>query len=157
VAVVGSDDPAAVAHAGRLGELLAREGWIVVTGGRDSGVMREVNRGAKRVAGSLTIGILPNAATPVAPEVDVAVITDLNNARNNVIVLTGAVVIACGVGGPGTASEVALAIKSGKTVILLGAAPAAAAFFEAMNAGLVLTAATPEDAVALIQERRLVA
>lgn len=53
VGVIGSEGAAAVRNARELGELLAREGWVVVSGGRDSGVMRAVNEGAA-AAGGLT-------------------------------------------------------------------------------------------------------
>jgi uncharacterized protein (TIGR00725 family) len=131
----------------RLGRLLAQEGWVVLSGGRDAGVMREVNRGAKTVPDSLTVGILPSAATPAAPGVDVAIVTEMHNARNNVNVLTSHVVIAFGDGGPGTASEIALALKAGKPVILLGADELSRRFFERLGEGKVLAVATPEEAV----------
>ena len=46
------------------------------------------------------------------------IVTEMHNARNNINVLSGHVVISCGDGGPGTVSEVALAMKAGKPVIL---------------------------------------
>ncbi len=150
IAVVGSGDDRmepAVSRARLLGELLAREGWIVLSGGRDAGVMRAVNEGAKRVEGSLTVGILPSPEASVAPGVDVRIVTGLGNARNNLIVLSADAVIACGVDGAGTASEVALALKNGKPVILLGADDTARAFFRRLGGEKIITAATPEEAV----------
>ena len=64
VGVMGAGENAAASdlqNAFRLGELIAWEGWVVLSGGRRAGVMQEVNRGAKQVAGSLTVGILPTA------------------------------------------------------------------------------------------------
>lgn len=154
IAVVGSGDDRmepAVSHARMLGELIAREGWAVVSGGRDAGVMRAVNEGAKKVAGSLTVGILPGPVGSVAAGVDVVVVTGLGNARNNVIVLSADVVVACGVDGAGTASEVALALKNGKPVILLAADETARAFYNRIGNGMVLRAATPQEAVELIR------
>lgn len=154
IAVVGSGDDTmepAVSHARVLGELIAKEGWILLSGGRDAGVMRAVNEGAKKVAGSLTVGILPGPEAAVAPGVDVALITGLGNARNNVIVLSADAVIACGVDGPGTASEVALALKNGTPVVLMAAEEDAAAFFRRIGKGKILTAATPQEAVGLIR------
>ena len=49
-----------LADAKSLGELIARQGWVVLTGGRASGVMDAASEGAKSVPGSLTIGILPD-------------------------------------------------------------------------------------------------
>ncbi len=154
IAVVGSGDDRmepAVSHALVLGELIAQEGWTVLSGGRDAGVMRAVNEGAKRVAESLTVGILPGPEATVAPGIDVVLVTDLGNARNNVIVLSADVVVACGVDGAGTASEVALALKNGKPVILLAADETSRAFFRRISNGKVMTAATPQDAVEVIR------
>ena len=77
----------------QLGELIAREGWVVLSGGRAAGVMEAVNRGAKSVPGSLTIGILPSRESVASEFVDVAIVTDLGNARNNVNVLSSHVVV----------------------------------------------------------------
>jgi uncharacterized protein (TIGR00725 family) len=120
----------------RLGELIAREGWVLLTGGRDAGVMAAAIRGAKRVPGSLTIGILPTASGPAAPGLDVAIFTGMGNARNAINVLSSHVVVACGAGGAGTASEVALALKSGRRVVLVGAPASAERFFRGLGGAL---------------------
>ena len=61
--------------------------------------------------------------------------------------------MACGVEGPGTASEVSLALKAGKPVILLAAAHAARVFFESLDAhGRLSRAEAPIDVVRLIEE-----
>src|SRR5262249_5995381 len=137
-----------LANAFELGRLLAAEGWVVLSGGRDAGVMREVSRGA-RSAGGLTVDILPGASARPAPDVDVVIVTQMHNARNNINVLSSHVVIACGAGGPGTASEVALALKAGKPVILLGADDLSRAFFGRLAPDRVFVAASAEEAVAL--------
>ncbi|HWI40529.1 MAG TPA: cytochrome [Verrucomicrobiae bacterium] len=150
VAVVGSGDDRderSAADALLLGELLAREGWVVLSGGRDAGVMRAVNQGAKKVPGSLTVGILPSPSAAAAPGVDVAVVTDLRQGRNNVVVLSGDVVVACGIDGPGTASEVALALKNGRPLVLLGAGTDAVSFFRGISDHPFLLTSTPEEAV----------
>src|SRR5215213_3878227 len=123
IAIVGAghDIALAVSNARELGRLIADRGWILITGGCDAGVMKAANEGAKEIEGSLTIGILPDSTSNVSPAVDIAIVTDIGQARNNVIVLSADFVIACGVDGAGTASEVSLAIKSGKPVILLAA------------------------------------
>jgi uncharacterized protein (TIGR00725 family) len=153
VGVVGSDDPLAATAADQLGQLIAQEGWVVVSGGRDSGVMKAVNDGASRMGG-LTIGILPDKASRIAPGVKVAIITDMNNARNNIIGLSSNVLVACGVDGAGTASEVALALKNGKHVILLGANQSSISFFRGLSNN-VYPAATPAGAIAEIKNRKL--
>ena len=112
----------------RLGERIAQQGWVLL-----AGVMAAATRGAKRVAGSLTIGILPAASGPVAPGVDVAIFTGMGNARNAINVLSSRVVVACGAGGAGTASEVALALKSGRPVVLVSAPGRAERFFRKLS------------------------
>ena len=103
--------PKDLSNAEQLGQLIAQHGWILLTGGRKAGVMEAASRGAKN-AGGLTIGILPNNNTDgINEDVDIAIITDLGNARNNINVLSSQVVIACGM-GIGTASEIALALKN---------------------------------------------
>src|SRR6185295_18993766 len=147
VGVMGAGDGASDADvrlAEALGERIAAEGWVLLTGGRDAGVMAAASRGAKRVAGSLTIRILPSESGPVAPSVDVAVFTGMGNARNAINVLSSDVVVACGRGGPGTASEITHALKSGKPVVLLHAPPVFRDFVRTLG-GRVHEASTPQD------------
>lgn len=140
-------------NARTLGELIARRGWVVLTGGRDVGVMDAACEGAKRVGGSLTIGVLPTAKDKVSRHVDVPIITEMGSGRNNINVLTSHVVIACGLTGSGTVSEVALAVKGGRPVILVDASPADVAFFRKLGKRLVVAAASPEEAIALIMKQ----
>lgn len=136
--------PEHLATAERLGELLARDGWIVLTGGRPFGVMEAACRGAKRVEGSLTIGILPTAAEEPSEFVDVAIRTDLGHGRNNVNVLTSDVVFVCGVEGPGTASEVALAMKNGRPVVLIKVGQMAQDFLRSLHCDVHLATSAAE-------------
>jgi len=81
-----------------LGQLIADNGWVLLTGGRNVGVMDAASRGAKMVGG-LTIGILPsNDTRAMSDAVDIAIVTDMGNARNSINVLSSDVVIACGMG-----------------------------------------------------------
>lgn len=130
-----------------LGAMIAQEGWVLLTGGRAAGVMDAASRGAQS-AGGLTVGVLPGATTEGASDaLDIAVVTGLGEARNNVNVLSSHVVISCGAAGAGTASEIALAIKAKKFVILLGASDEARAFFASLGGGRVFFAGTPREAV----------
>ena len=136
IGIMGAGDRATVAAlelAEALGEAVARRGWVLLTGGRDAGVMQAASRGAKRVDGSLTVGILPDESGGASPFVDLAIYTGMGNARNAINVLSSDVVIAVGAGGSGTASEVALALKSGKPVVLLAPTPVAEAFFRSLG------------------------
>ncbi|BAZ17695.1 CHP725-containing protein [Calothrix sp. NIES-4071] len=110
--------PTDIENAYQLGRRIAEQGWVLLTGGRSVGVMEAASQGAKANNG-LTIGILPgNNDKGISEAVDIAIFTDMHNARNNINVLSSDIIIACGM-GLGTASEVALALKSKKPVILL--------------------------------------
>lgn len=103
----------------RVGALVAERGAVLLCGGR-GGVMEAAARGAKE-AGGLTIGVLPgmNAhETPPNPYIDVAIFTGLRDGRNWVNVCASDAIIAIS-GGYGTLSEIALALKTGKPVVLL--------------------------------------
>lgn len=142
--------PADLHNAQRLGTAIAQAGWVLLTGGRPVGVMAAALQGAK-ASGGLTVGILPGRDKQTAdPNVDIAICTDLGNGRNNVNVLSSDVVIACGM-GLGTASEVALALKNGKHVILLGDRPAQD-FFQRLAGNQAVSVETVEAAIAQLQQ-----
>lgn len=112
--------PEDLAAAEEIGRRIAAAGGIVLTGG-GSGVMEAASRGA-REAGGTTLAVLPGrdaSESPPNPHVDLAVFTGMGDARNAILVRTADAVIAIG-GGWGTLSEIALAMKAGRTVILLG-------------------------------------
>ncbi|MGB3494898.1 MAG: hypothetical protein WBA57_19365 [Elainellaceae cyanobacterium] len=111
-----------------LGQRIATAGWVLLTGGRNAGVMNAANRGAK-AAGGLTLGLLlADSYEGMSDAVDIAILTGMGQARNAINVLSSEVVIACGM-GLGTASEVALALKVGKPVILISDDDLAYRFF----------------------------
>jgi len=154
VAIVGAGEASqrSLAEARGLGWAVAQRGWIVLTGGRPAGVMAAACAGAKEVPGSLTLGILPSDGGGVGPDVDVAVFTGLGDARNVVNVLTSDAVVACGVEGAGTASEVAHALIAGRSVILLAADEPARTFFRRLRGGeRILEADSVEEAVRLLE------
>ncbi len=153
---MGAGEPSAsqLESARRLGRLIAEAGWIVLTGGRPAGVMDAASAGAKEVPGSLTLGILPGGREdPVSAHVDLAVFTGMGDARDALNVLSSDVVVACGVEGPGTAAEVALALKARRPTVLLGAPASVLEFYRPLDgAGLLHDAATPEAAMELIRK-----
>jgi len=105
-------------NARRLGGLIAKEGWVLLNGGRASGIMEASARGAKENDG-LTIGILPGNEPAWASEyIDIPILTGIGFARNYINVLTSEVVVALP-GKTGTISEIALALNIGKKVISL--------------------------------------
>jgi hypothetical protein len=134
-----------------IGQLIAQNDWILLTGGRNTGVMDAANKGAK-AANGLTVGILPSdRSVGISEAVDIAIFTDMGNARNNINVLSSNVIIACGMGA-GTASEIALALKANKQVILLNAERESQVFFQKLGANNVFVARTPEQAIDLVKE-----
>ena len=103
----------------QVGRLIARRGAVLLSGGR-GGVMAASARGAME-AGGLTVGILKGPrrdGCKVNPYIQIAIRTGLGEARNWVNVSASDVLIAIA-GGWGTLSEIALAKKIGKPVILL--------------------------------------
>jgi uncharacterized protein (TIGR00725 family) len=115
--------------------------------------MKAANEGAKQVDDSLTVGILPDKAAEYSPDLDIAIVTDTGEARNNIIVLSADVVVACGIDDPGTASEVSLALKAGKLVLLLGVDEATASMFSRISGHKLLRVHSPEEAIKTIQVR----
>jgi hypothetical protein len=70
-----------------------------------------------RVAGGITIGILPGADRREANKyVAVPIVTNMGEARNAIIVLSAQGIIAID-GGYGTLSEIALALKNGIPIV----------------------------------------
>jgi uncharacterized protein (TIGR00725 family) len=133
----------------RLGQLIAAEGWILLNGGRRAGIMEASARGACE-QGGLTVGILPDADTRgMSPHIQIPILTGMGSARNMINVLSSHVVVACP-GGAGTLSEIALALKHGRPVILLDM-DVGDVFSAYQASGRLQTAATPEEAVAAIK------
>lgn len=138
-------------HAYELGQSVAQSGWVLLTGGRQAGVMDAASKGAKD-GGGVTIGILPNRDHQgISEAVDIAIITDMGNARNNINVLSCDVVIACGM-GTGTASEIALALKNDKKVVLLTQHQESKKFFSSLSQGDIFLAANPPAAIQFVKE-----
>ena len=151
IAVCGPGDasPAALALAESVGAALARRGATLVCGGL-GGCMEAACRGAK-AAGGTTVGIIPGYDARAANRyVDHVVCTGMGQARNAVVAASGAAVVAIA-GGAGTLSEVAMAIRLGRPVVLIGDWPAALATEIAgfASGASVRTAREPDQAVEL--------
>lgn len=146
----GEDGDAALLELARdLGAAIAREGWVLLNGGRACGVMDASARGASD-AGGLVVGVLPDDdAHSASRHLDVAIRTGMGDARNAINVLSSDVVIALA-GGAGTLSEVALALKAGRPVVALAFDPGSG--FERYRArGTLRDADTIAEAVALVR------
>jgi hypothetical protein len=117
IGVIGAAEcsPPIETLAEEVGYRIAEKGGIVITGGL-GGVMEAACRGAK-AAGGLTVGILPGFNAQEANNyVDIPIVTGLSHARNVIVVRSAEGIIAIN-GGYGTLSEIAIALKLGKTVV----------------------------------------
>lgn len=133
-----------------IGELVAKAGWAVLTGGRAAGVMGAAVKGAQS-AGGLTIGVLPaDGALGASPALDVVLPTGLGEARNAVIALAASACVACGMNA-GTASEIALAIRARKPVVMLRPDEISAKFFRMLDPDLVRVAASAGEGIELLR------
>jgi uncharacterized protein (TIGR00725 family) len=120
VAVIGAAEAneQQYAQAQEIGARLGRAGVDIVCGGR-SGVMEAVSRGCCE-AGGAVIGLLPGTNPADAnPWVTYPLATGLGHGRNALVAQAAPVVIAIA-GEYGTLSELAIALKTGRTVITLG-------------------------------------
>jgi len=153
LAIVGPGEGAElddIAAAERIAELAVRAGWVVSCGGRDAGVMAAAARGAAR-GGGLAIGLLPSADPELgSPDLAVTVATGLGEARNAVLAQSCSAMIVCGMNA-GTASEVALALKAEKPVVLIRADSAVATFFRGLAPDLVCLAESADEALAALR------
>jgi len=141
--------PRDVADAFEVAALAARAGWVVLTGGRDVGVMDAASRGARSAEG-IAIGVLPGTDRRDASRaLDVAIVTGIGEMRDHIVVLSSDAVVVCGM-SPGTSAEVSLAIKARKPVVLLRPEAATREFFAQLAAGAVHSAGTAEEAVGML-------
>ena len=121
IAVIGgaTADSSATESAFRIGVAIGQSGATLLCGGR-GGVMRAAAEGARSVGGA-TVGILPGVdrdESPPNPFIQTAIFTGMGQARNQILVLSADAVIGCG-GGWGTLSEIGLALKHRRPLILV--------------------------------------
>ncbi len=163
VGVMGAGEAASEAcirMAEDLGAAIAARGWALLTGGRPAGVMAAACRGARRVEGHLVVGVLPEdgqeSGRQQTAELDLALFTGMGQARNVINVLSADVVVVCGAGGAGTASEAAHAIKAGRPLVLLAVPSLWQEFFRSLSPAVRSTDVVAEccDLIeALLQSR----
>ena len=138
-------------NAYEIGKLKKQKGFVTLTGGRSSGVMEAALKGAKD-AGGETLGILPfNDKSDASPYADIVIVTAMMSARNNINVLSSDVVVACGIEA-GTLSEIALALKANKKVILVSQNEIGNKFLEEIGKGNLFLAHSPTKALQLTEK-----
>jgi uncharacterized protein (TIGR00725 family) len=104
-----------------VGHALARGGAVVITGGL-GGVMAAAARGC-REGGGTSVGLLPGREAGEGNAwIDLPLATGMGEGRNVLVVRAAEAVVAVG-GEWGTLSEIALARKIGRPVVLLGEPP----------------------------------
>jgi uncharacterized protein (TIGR00725 family) len=149
----GSATKSECAVAEVFGRLAAQAGWALLCGGRPAGIMEAAARGAHE-AGGFVVGVLPgrqDQTVEASAHLDLAIVTGMGDARNAINVLSSHVVVVCP-GGPGTISELALALKSSRPVILLDWDAPASLFPTYVASGALRLAATPEAARDMVLE-----
>lgn len=134
-----------------LGKAIAEQGWIVLTGGRSFGIMDAAMKGAHDANG-LTIGILPDDnAHNASLHADIKILTGMGSARNSINILSSHIIIVIGMAA-GTASEVALAAKANKKVILLQQDDITVRFFKSIGTYKIIVADTVDECITIIKD-----
>lgn len=134
-----------------LGKAVAEHGWVILTGGRSFGVMDAAMKGAHEGNG-LTIGVLPNDnSVNSSDNADIKILTGMGSARNMINVLSSHVIVVIGMAA-GTASEVALALKSNKKVILLNQDEITIRFFKNIGTYKVMVSSSVSETIAMIKD-----
>jgi uncharacterized protein (TIGR00725 family) len=145
----GSASATDIQSAYQLGAFIAQQGWILLNGGRNSGIMEASAKGA-RDHGGITVGILPDdTARRASRHIQIPILTGMGDARNYINVLTSRIVVACP-GGTGTISEIALALKNNKQVILMNF-DTGIIFKSYRRRGLLFSVKSPEEVIETIK------
>ena len=132
-----------------LGKEIAKQGWITLTGGRSFGIMDAALKGASEANG-LTIGIVPGDNDKNSSEhAQIKIVTSMGSGRNYISV--SHVIVVLGMAS-GTASEVALALKSRKKVILLNQDEITIRFFKNLGSYNVLVTKTVSETIQSIKQ-----
>ena len=113
--------------------------------------MEAAMKGAHEAKG-LTIGILPtDDARNSSDAVDIKILTGLGSARNVITVLSSHILVVIGMAA-GTASEVALAIKANKKIILLHQDEITIRFFKNLGSYKIMVANTIVETMQIIKD-----
>ena len=112
--------------------------------------MNEALKGAKQ-QGGLTLGIMPtDDKTEFSEYVYLPIITTMEAGRNYIEILTSDIIVACGISA-GTSSEISLAIKSKKEIILVGLSEEVNNFYRNLAPNQVFIAKDYREAIKILE------
>jgi len=144
----------------KMGMLIAKEGYTLITGGRQ-GIMQAASRGAKslnpRPETSRVIGILPGIdETGSNPYIDYVIPTGVGWARNQIVVLSSDIVVAIG-GGAGTLCELSYSWVYKKPILAFTGMDGwsnnlAGKIIDDKRTEPIIEVTTPEEAISKIKE-----
>ena len=121
MAVVGHGENADESHlkiAYELGKEIAKQGYILLCGGRAEGTMDAAIKGCTEAKG-ISVGILPESdLSKPSKHLNIPILTGMGFARNQIIALSCDRMIVVG-GGVGTLTEVAYAYAYGKPIVFM--------------------------------------
>ena len=138
-------------NAYEIGRYCATKGYVTLTGGLKYGVMTEALKGAKE-NGGLTVGIMPTDNKDEFSEyADIPIVTTMKAGRNYIEILTSDIIVACGISA-GTSSEISLAIKPNKKIILVNTYDEANEFYKKLAPSQIFIAKDYNEAIKIMEE-----
>lgn len=134
-----------------LGSQIAKNGWLLLTGGRSFGVMEAALKGAVD-SGGLTLAVLPWENDREASEnAHIRICTGMGSGRNIINALSSKIIVVIGMAA-GTASEVAHALKAGRKVILLNQDEITIRFFKNVGGYKIMVANSVDETIHMIKD-----
>ena len=131
----------------QLGTLVAQKGWVLLSGGTALGVM-DASCKAAREAGGLVVGVIAQSDDrKMSKYVDVPIFTGMLTGRNFINSLSSDVMIACGSMANGMLSEIAMALRADKHVVLVGCEDDSVALLSRLGGDRVHVTSTAEAAI----------
>lgn len=138
----------------KIGELVAENGGILVTGGK-GGVMEAACKGAKQKSG-ITVGVVKGKKRKTANRfVDVEVVSGMEGCgEETILVLMCDGVVAIG-GGAGTLQELAIAYRNRRPIVALKNLPGwaeklANSYLDERKKTKIIEAETPQQAIKIL-------
>jgi uncharacterized protein (TIGR00725 family) len=134
-----------------LGKAIAEQGWATLTGGRSFGVMDAALKGASESNG-LTIGILSAGSSKGSSmHAEIKIVTGMGSGRNLINILTSDVIVVVGMSA-GTASEVGLALKNDRRIILFSQDELTVNFFKKIGEYKIQESRSIPEVIAMIKD-----